>query len=101
MEDDDDTPDPNEPFVVPIEREIDLHTFQPKDVGNVVRDWLDACVELGFDEVRIIHGKGIGNLRRTVHSVLDRHPAVASHCLAQGDRGGWGATVVQLRKGRT
>lgn len=83
--------------VVDITDELDLHLFAPRDVPALVRDYLDECVARGFSSVRIIHGKGIGNLRRTVHAILGRHPAVRGFSLAGPDAGGWGATVVELR----
>ena len=88
--------DDDEPIVFEITDELDLHTFAPREVGPLVGDYLDECVARGFTEVRIIHGKGIGNLRRTVHAALERHPAVASYQLAPADHGHWGATVVSL-----
>ena len=90
--------DDEDAVVVPIERELDLHTFAPRDVASVVSSWLEECVARGFDEVRIVHGKGIGNLRRTVHAVLERHPSVKSFRLAGSDRGSWGATLATLTK---
>ena len=88
-----------EPQVVelPVEDTLDLHTFAPREVKALVADYLDLAAEAGFAEVRIIHGKGEGTLRRIVHSVLERHERVASFRLA-GDGGGWGATVVSLRR---
>ncbi len=86
-----------EPFQLPIEPELDLHTFRPRDVKDVVTAYLDACVEKGLREVRIVHGKGIGNLRRTVHALLARDPRVESYALATEAFGGWGATIVRLR----
>ncbi len=85
-----------EPFQLPIERELDLHTFSPKDVKDLVPAYLQACREKGLLEVRIIHGKGIGNLRRTVHAILSRSPEVASFALATEHFGSWGATIVHL-----
>lgn len=84
---------------VAIGDELDLHAFAPRDVGTLVADWLDECVVRGFSEVRIVHGKGTGTLRRVVHGVLARHPAVASFALAPSERGGWGATIAILRQG--
>ncbi len=75
--------------------ELDLHHFQPKECADVVTEYLTAAQQQGFERVRIIHGKGIGNLRRTVESVLAKHPAVRSYQLA-GSTGGWGATAVEL-----
>ena len=83
-------------FMVEISDELDLHHFAPREVSGLVRDYLDECVERGIDQVRIIHGKGIGNLRRTVHAQLDRHPSVRRYRLADETAGGWGATIVEL-----
>jgi dsDNA-specific endonuclease/ATPase MutS2 len=78
---------------------LDLHTFAPREVAELVRDYLDECARRGYTRVRIIHGKGTGTLRRVVHAQLERHPAVASYALADESAGGWGATLVQLRSG--
>ena len=82
---------------IPIEDSLDLHTFHPRDVKELVTDWLEEVRSRGFAEVRIIHGKGTGTLRRIVHSVLERHPAVVDYRLADEPRGGWGATIVRIR----
>ena len=86
-----------EPVVLPIEDSIDLHAFSPKEIPSVVEEYIQECVRAGIYEVRIIHGKGTGALRRTVHAALERMPEVASFELAGGDAGGWGATVVALQ----
>jgi DNA-nicking Smr family endonuclease len=88
------------PIELPIDGTLDLHTFQPGDVKDLVREYLAACREKGIFSVRIIHGKGTGALRRTVHSALARMPDVASFRLAEEDAGGWGATIVTLRPNR-
>lgn len=76
--------------------ELDLHTFQPKDCADVVEEYVRAAQEAGMTTVRIIHGKGTGTLRRIVHGVLDRHPAVRTYQLADPRSGSWGATRVEL-----
>jgi dsDNA-specific endonuclease/ATPase MutS2 len=96
-DDDDDDVDPEKVVEVPITDELDLHTFAPRDVKALVGDYLDECVAKGFAEVRIVHGKGVGTLRRIVHGVLASHPAVAGYTLAGAARGGWGATIVKLK----
>jgi len=85
-----------EPVELPVEGTLDLHTFQPAQVKDLLSDYLAACREKGIMEVRIIHGKGTGALRQTVHSVLKRLSAVSSFRLAGEDAGSWGATIVIL-----
>ncbi len=88
----------DEPIQLPIDGVLDLHAFSPREVKDLVPDYLAACRERGIFQVRIIHGKGIGNLRRTVHAILSRHPGVVSFSLDHPQYGGWGATLVHLRR---
>ncbi|NOS72021.1 MAG: Smr/MutS family protein [Verrucomicrobia bacterium] len=89
----------NEPVQLPIDGVLDLHTFQPREIKSLVPDYLAECEARGIFRVRIIHGKGVGNLRRTVHSILAKHPRVETFALAGELFGGWGATIVQLKRG--
>jgi dsDNA-specific endonuclease/ATPase MutS2 len=86
------------PVDYPIDGTLDLHTFNPSEVGDLVNDYIEACLEKGIYELRIIHGKGTGTLRRIVQSVLEKHPAVKDYRPEGDSGGGWGATVVDLRK---
>jgi DNA-nicking Smr family endonuclease len=81
----------------PIDGTLDLHLFDPAEVGELVPEYLRACRERGILQVRLVHGKGTGALRRTVQSLLERLPDVAEHKTAGEDAGGWGATLVTLR----
>ena len=81
----------------PLTDELDLHHFQPREVGDLVTEYLHAAHAAGMRRVRIIHGKGIGALRRTVHAALERHPLVAGFRLGDQVSGTWGATLVDLR----
>ena len=87
----------SEPMELPIDGILDLHAFQPKEVKDLLPDYLTACREHGILQVRVIHGKGTGALRQTVHAILGRLPEVASYRLAGEDAGGWGATLVKLK----
>jgi len=87
----------DEPIQLPIDGVLDLHTFKPREIKDLVPDYLRECQERGILRVRIIHGKGVGNLQRTVHSILAKHSEVVSFSLDYPQFGGWGATLVQLR----
>ena len=88
----------DEPVQVPIDGTLDLHAFRPSDIKFLVPDYLEECRKAEIYNVRIVHGKGIGNLRRTVHAVLQRLDYVTSYRLAGEDGGSWGATLVTLRR---
>ncbi len=83
---------------LPVEDHLDLHSFLPREVRSVVESYLEVAVEAGFEEVRLIHGRGIGVQREIVRSVLSSHPDVLEFADAPADRGGWGATCVRLRR---
>lgn len=87
----------DEPIELPIDGVLDLHTFLPREIKDLVPDYLTECQQRGILRVRIIHGKGIGNLRRTVHSILAEDPRVESFALASEHFGSWGATIVHLK----
>jgi len=89
--------DESEPVHLPIEDSLDLHAFAPKDVRPVVEEYLREAVARGFREVRLIHGRGIGMQRASVQALLAGHPLVLRFFDASPERGGWGATVVELR----
>jgi DNA-nicking Smr family endonuclease len=85
-----------EPIHIPIDGVLDLHTFRPAEVPDLLSDYIEACREAGIFQVRIIHGKGTGTLKRLVHRVLEKHPMVASFTDAPPQAGGWGATLAKL-----
>lgn len=79
-----------------IDGALDLHTFRPEEIGDLIPDYLRMCQERGVLLVRIIHGKGTGALRESVHALLRRMPEVEEFQLAGPSAGAWGATMVTL-----
>lgn len=86
------------PVALPITGELDLHTFRPADLGKLIPAYLEECAAHGIRVVRIVHGKGTGTLRTTVHTLLQRSPLVQSFRLGDEHSGSWGATVITLKK---
>ena len=82
--------EPDEPFPepveLPVEDALDLHAFSPQDIPSVVESYLEAAVEAGFREVRVIHGRGKGVQKKRVQSVLSRSPLVDGY---QSSSGAW------------
>jgi len=85
-------------IAVPINGVLDLHTFAPEDLKGLMQDYIDACLEKGIYDLRIIHGKGSGVLRARVRSLLKANPHTQSISDAPADAGGWGATLVRLKR---
>ncbi|WP_440999402.1 Smr/MutS family protein [Fodinibius sp. SL11] len=86
-----------EPTEMLIDGTLDLHTFKPQELGSLIPNYINECLKEEIYKIRIIHGKGKGNLRRSVHALLDRNERVISYSLAN-DRSGWGATIATLKK---
>jgi len=85
------------PVEIPINGELDLHTFRPAEVKELLDDYITACLEKKIYSIRIIHGKGQGILKKTVRSVLEKDTRVARFGDAGATAGGWGATRVELK----
>jgi DNA-nicking Smr family endonuclease len=84
-------------FIVPIEGTIDLHSFAPRDVVDVVDAYLQGACEAGLEEVRLIHGRGKGVQRAAIQRLLRDHTLVERYWDAPESH--LGATVVRLRRG--
>lgn len=87
----------SDPIELPINGTLDLHAFLPEEAKDLVRDYIAECRSRGILQVRIIHGKGVGAMRDTVHALLSRMPEVDSFRTASEDGGGWGAAIVILQ----
>jgi DNA-nicking Smr family endonuclease len=83
---------------LPIDGNLDLHTFRPNEIGSLIPEYLRECVIKDIYHVRIIHGKGSGALQRSVHAILERLKGVKRFHLADETGGSWGATLVELKR---
>jgi DNA-nicking Smr family endonuclease len=83
------------PHRVPIERELDLHAFAPRDIPSVVDEYVTAAASAGLPDVRIVHGRGRGVQRGIVQATLDRHPLVLEFWDDADSH--LGATIARLR----
>jgi len=88
----------DDPVKIPIDGVLDLHTFHPKDVKDLVPEYLKECRSQGIYHIHIIHGKGTGTLRKIVHSLLEKNPHVLHFQTALYEGGSWGATEVELKE---
>lgn len=86
----------SEPVEYPIDGTLDLHTFSPQEVKDLIPEYIHACLEKGIYKIRIIHGKGTGTLKAIVWSILEKHPDIASYKLDSGSSS-WGATLINLK----
>jgi DNA-nicking Smr family endonuclease len=93
--DDDEIPE-GEPVVVEISDSFDLHHFHPSEVIEMTDAYLDAALEEGLREVRLVHGRGKGVQRARVQRFLRDDVRVERFEEAPPGRGGWGATLVWL-----
>ena len=85
-----------EPIEFQMSDELDLHTFRPSELGELLPDYIGLCLQKNIFRIRIIHGKGIGTLRETVHTLLRRDSRVSRFELAGQNEGGWGTTIAWL-----
>jgi len=87
----------DDPIDLPIDGVLDLHTFDPKEVKDLLPEYIGECLRRGIKDLRIIHGKGTGTMKAIVHGLLAKDPRVASFKDAGLGGGGWGATEVRLK----
>lgn len=85
------------PIRIPIEAELDLHAFAPRDIPSVVTEYVEAAAAAGLREVRLIHGRGRGVQRGIVQAALDRHPRVVEFW--DDPAAHLGATIARLAAG--
>ena len=86
-----------EPIQIPIEDVLDLHTFRPQDIADLLENYFDECLKADIFSVRVIHGKGKGVQKSQVQRILHKNPRVKGFKDAPPEAGGWGATLVELK----
>ncbi len=86
----------DEPIEIPITDTLDLHPFRPDEIKDVARAYLSEAQRLGFSQVRLIHGRGIGVQRERIRSLLRELDFILDFEDADPSGGGWGSTVVLL-----
>ena len=86
------------PVKIPLEDHIDLHTFRPEEISGLLSEYFSGCRNNKLFTVRVIHGKGQGILKKGVMEILKKSPLVESFKDAPIGSGGWGATIVELKK---
>ena len=80
---------------VPTEINVIGHTVD--DASREVEKFVDRAFLAGLPRVRVVHGSGMGILRKALRQLLQQHPHVESVAEPPQNEGGGGATVVELR----
>lgn len=83
----------------PLERELDLRGRRVEEALGMLDAYLDKASLRRLDQVRIVHGKGTGVLKREVEKYLRGHPLVSSFRTGELAEGSWGVTVANLGPG--
>jgi dsDNA-specific endonuclease/ATPase MutS2 len=85
------------PIKIPIQDVLDLHTFRPQNISDLLENYFDECIKAGIVSVRVIHGKGKGIQKKQVQRILQKDSRVKNFKDAPPEAGGWGATLVELK----
>jgi DNA mismatch repair protein MutS2 len=80
-----------------VDRELRLRRLTVEEALWKLDQYLYDAFMAELVSVRIIHGKGTGKLRQSVHKSLARHPLVKSYRLGDYGEGDYGVTIVELR----
>ena len=83
---------------VEMRPEINVIGFSADHAADEVQKFVDQAFLAGLQRVRVVHGTGMGVLRRTLRAALSGHPHVATVTEADNYEGGQGATIVALRQ---
>ena len=93
-----DEAEPDLPDAIIVTDVLDLHGFFPEQIPEMLHEFILNAKRLNLLTLRIIHGKGKSKLKWTVLRELEKHSQVQSFRDAPAELGGWGATLVYLKK---
>ena len=80
-----------------IKTEINVIGLNSDEAIFVVDKFLDDCSLANLKSVRIVHGKGTGKLRTSIHTFLKKHPQVKSYRMGTYGEGEMGVTIVEFK----
>jgi DNA mismatch repair protein MutS2 len=86
------------PELAPVFQEINVIGQHAEEARDAVDEFLDRAVMATASRVRIVHGHGMGVLKKVISELLSKHPHVARYYPAAQHEGGAGATIVELRE---
>jgi DNA mismatch repair protein MutS2 len=86
------------PELAPVHQEINVIGQRAEEARDAVDEFLDRAVMATASRVRIVHGHGMGVLKKMVADLLARHPHVAKYYPAPQQEGGAGATIAELKE---
>ncbi len=79
-----------------VDRELQLRHLTTDEALFRLDQYLNDAFMAGLSSVCIVHGKGMGKLRRTVHESLAKHPLVKSYRIGDYGEGDYGVTIAEL-----
>ena len=85
-------------YTPPIENEVHLRRLTVDEALLKLDQYLNDAFMAGLYQVRVIHGKGTGTIRRVVRGILAKHPLVQSYRPGEYGEGGAGVTIVELAR---
>ena len=86
------------PELTPVHQEINVIGQRAEEARDNVDEFLDRAVMATASRVRIVHGHGMGILKKVLWELLAKHPHVEKYYQAPQQEGGAGATIVELKE---